>query len=830
MLNTYFKKHITFIAILLLNIHVVKAQPGKEAWHWQFGNNLSLDFSSGVPVPGTSAIHAHEGSASVSDPNTGQLLFYTDGDSAWNRKDQLMPHGVGMIGGANTTTQAALIVPKPGNPMLYYLISADNEGANQGIHYSIVDISLNGGLGDVTVKNILLTPPITTEKLTAVPHCNGIDYWIITHSFNSNAFNAYLLTQNGISPTPIISQSGTVEQSFNGNYSESDGYLKASPNGKKLALGLTEDLFITEIFDFDNSSGFISNAITIADTNTFGYGPYGICFSPDNTKLYTSDGIPGIIHQYDLSSGVPATIIASKTFIALRGYWAMQSAPDGKIYATNASPILGVINNPNNPGIACNYQQTGVSFSTGYCQLGLPNFVQYNNNSPTLNIPDIVTCGTFTKDTLDAGTGFSNYFWSTGANTQSITVSNPGTYWVSVVTQNGCIATDTVHVNVIKPNMQHILNDSSICSSTGYYLANATTTGATNYYWNDSTTNSVNYISHSGIYWVDIKFGKNCVVRDSFKINLYSNPIAILPSDTLVCNTNSPIVLKAGNGTGNTYNWNTGATTQTISVKLTGIYSVTITSSEGCTASKTIYTYYYGNTKLEVDTSVYCMNQFPTIFNASVPTPDPIYTYYQWSNGYNTDTASITDTGRYYVFISFGACHLEEYFHITVHEPPYINLHDTSIDCDKLPLVVNVTSPQVIAYKWNDSFTEPIRSISIPGEYGVMYEYNSKCFTTFRSFTFTVNSKFIDILFPNIVTPNGDGINDEIDFYTYKLATLQIKIYDRWGTMVFESTDPNAIWKPTNDDGTYFYMAEYRIDCGVDSQSKSIKGFMTIIR
>jgi len=87
-----------------------------------------------------------------------------------------------------------------------------------------------------------------------------------------------------------------------------------------------------------------------------------------------------------------------------------------------------------------------------------------------------------------------------------------------------------------------------------------------------------------------------------------------------------------------------------------------------------------------------------------------------------------------------------------------------------------------------------------------------------------------NFLMPNIVTPNDDKINDEIDFGIYQFSSLQIEIYNRWGQKIFESSDPKGVWKPTVDDGTYFYTAQYKIDCGSDSQAKNLKGFITVIR
>ncbi len=95
--------------------------------------------------------------------------------------------------------------------------------------------------------------------------------------------------------------------------------------------------------------------------------------------------------------------------------------------------------------------------------------------------------------------------------------------------------------------------------------------------------------------------------------------------------------------------------------------------------------------------------------------------------------------------------------------------------------------------------------------------------------TVNINSAF-DFVLPNIVTPNNDGVNDFIDFGKFQFSSLQLEIYNRWGTKVFESNNPTCVWKPTEDDGTYFYTLNYIINCNNEKQNKILKGFITVIR
>ncbi|HZF99549.1 MAG TPA: hypothetical protein VEY71_01030, partial [Chitinophagales bacterium] len=270
---------------------------------WYFGGNAGIDFNQTPPVKLiNSAMNTNEGCASISDPATGEILFYTNGDTVWNREHQPMPNGFG-LGGHYSTSQAALIVPAPGNPQLFYVFTVyaqANEYINfccgsGGLNLNVVDMTLDGGLGDVTVKNQLVLTP-TAEKLTAVKHCNGVDYWVLTHEWDSDNFFAFPLTAAGLG-TPVISSVGMVHADVgSGNSWETIGHMRISPNGKRLALAASQQLNRVELFDFDNTTGVVSNLIFSDENypNVCGFtGPYGVCFSPDNSKLYISVNVGG---------------------------------------------------------------------------------------------------------------------------------------------------------------------------------------------------------------------------------------------------------------------------------------------------------------------------------------------------------------------------------------------------------------------------------------------------------------------------------------------------------------------------------------------------------
>jgi len=359
-----------------------------EAAIWYFGENAGLDFNSGAPVALTDgAMITQEGCATISDGN-GNLLFYTSGVTVWDRAHNSMPNGTGLLGDFSSS-QSAIVVPDPGNPDLYYVFTVDDLGGDNGFQYSVVDMTLNGGLGDVTLKNIPLTTPVA-EKLTAVEHANGTDIWVLVHTYGNDQFLAYLVTPTGLITTPVVSAVGENLPLHSGALGVG-GYMKISPDGQFLAYvtGTGRD---RHLFRFDTLTGQVSDFIELnsyfpASTNTVLNSSYGVEFSSDSSKLYVTSSnffqnftSEDNIHQFDLTNYSEAAILASGVEIApMRPGQdgAIQLGIDGKIYITELGEnALSVINNPNLGGLACNYVSSAVPLVSGVSRLGLPPFIQ----------------------------------------------------------------------------------------------------------------------------------------------------------------------------------------------------------------------------------------------------------------------------------------------------------------------------------------------------------------------------------------------------------------------------------------------------------------------
>lgn len=526
---------ITCFVFLLLSSGAI-AQ--KEADNWYFGYGAALNFSTCEPTAVSGcAMFQLEGCATISDKN-GQLLFYTNGITVWNKNNQVMLNGTGLFG-HYSSSQSGVIVPQPGNDSLYYVFTMDASTLH-GLCYSIVNINRQGGLGEVTVKN---TPLISgpRERLTAVRHANKKDVWVITRLSNPDRYMAWLLTSSGVSGTAVTSPSSNF-------ISTADiGYLKASPDGKLLASVYTATQY-WELMKFDDATGLVSNTKNISNAllpQVAGQGLhhlYGLEFSPDSRYVYTTSmrsksptcydclGFVSFILQYDISS-FNSTAIANSVYAIdssesagptfYNCYSGLQLAKNRKIYVTKVlSNHMSVISTPNLGGVQCSFQRQVVDLGTGEGMAGLPTFMQSYFDSSYKSYDFEVKPYCYLKDSLNLLTSFSydSLRWDfgdplSGIHNSSVTglnehtFSSAGTKEVNLYVFNnntGCQkTTDTVkkllNAELFTKPAISLGADTFLCSG-DRFLIKAAVSNASSIFWQDGSSGNDYYVSGPGTY------------------------------------------------------------------------------------------------------------------------------------------------------------------------------------------------------------------------------------------------------------------------------------------------------------------------------------------
>ncbi len=328
-------------------------------------------------------------SSSISSEE-GDLLFYTDGCFVFNKNHEMMIGGNRINDGtiweqycvkANSYPSghaSTLILPSPNEGSQFYLLHQTVEFWPQEysrLHYSKIDITEVGGLGEVIEKNQLILPDSTyLGEMAAVKHANGTDWWVIMPEDSNNVYNVLILDSLGIRKSHDQIMGPKV-----GYYGTGSGQCRFSPNGEKFARWTGTQQLLSA--DFNRNNGKFSNTQQVIVQDSVNRG--GVCFSPNNRFLYVSSGYH--IDQFDFAD--PNWITSQITIAEWDGFTdvlqtffrRMQMTPDCRIFINAAGDhrYWHVIQNPNEKGLACNLEQHALLLPTRTFNT-LPYFPNYS--------------------------------------------------------------------------------------------------------------------------------------------------------------------------------------------------------------------------------------------------------------------------------------------------------------------------------------------------------------------------------------------------------------------------------------------------------------------
>ena len=378
------KIQITFIFFFIFFLSNAQNQTN----HWLFGNNAYLEFKNlGVENRIESNLTAKNGTSSISDIN-GNLLFYTNGSEVWGKNHGRMrtPNsGPGVLPTLDSdpeNTQGCIITPIPKSPNKYYIFTINK---NQDLLYSIVDMELNNGFGQIIEMNSFLKSNVA-GRISAVHHENGEEIWLAVNTREAKDSRSYDFFY-----TFLISDSGIIEKEiFEDKFLtilDNKGQMKFSPNGKKLAFTSSTGAIV---FDFDSKTGKIGDykrvvLASLQDLPGQITKPYGVAFSNDSRFLYFDSESPtggSRLAQWDVLKDRNA-----QTFFIPRSKLpgSLQLGRDGKIYnavynnqsSSGGTTSLSVINNPiGSDENEIELKENEVSVDPNTVRMGLPNFVQ----------------------------------------------------------------------------------------------------------------------------------------------------------------------------------------------------------------------------------------------------------------------------------------------------------------------------------------------------------------------------------------------------------------------------------------------------------------------
>ena len=206
-----------------------------------------------------------------------------------------------------------------------------------------------------------------------------------------------------------------------------------------------------------------------------------------------------------------------------------------------------------------------------------------------------------------------------------------------------------------------------------------------------------------------------------------------------------------------------------------------------------------------------------------------------WSTGSTEKSLNITTPGEYSVKIAQDGCTAMDKIMIAFVPPINIDLGESKILCPGEIVVLNAASASA-TYQWSNGANSSSISVSNSGLYAVQVETACETFND-EVEIIVVDDYCCNLTAPNIFTPNDDGMNDVFEITSpSNLDQFQLKIYNRWGRIVFEGTDIANHWDGKNangepaSSGVYFWVAS--INCSRNDLlfDKEYRGTVTLLK
>ncbi len=415
---------------------------------------------------------------------------------------------------------------------------------------------------------------------------------------------------------------------------------------------------------------------------------------------------------------------------------------------------------------------------------------------------------------LNADSVYSNYLWSEGTTTSSVTITQATAGSITMQSQNadGCwIVSNPINVT-FNPNpiASVIKSDSALSFCQGGSANLYTDSTYVSYVWspNSEVTPQIT-ATQSGSYSLASTDTASCIYQSN-TIVVTANPLPLVNSTAIVDQqcydvADGSITVATTVGTAPfTYTWDNGGSGSPLTGLNPGTYIVTVTDANNCTGTNTFTVNPAILLELILDSikDVTCFAGSDGIIATHAQGGAPGYTYF-WSNGSAAGTATGLKAGAYDLTMSdANNCVIDTSF--TVVEPQQIVViaPDTTgaVFGGTGNLDVTVTpATGTYSYVWTpkaglncDTCAAPVASPVRTTDYNVVVTNEVGC-TSELDFTYVVDASKL-LYIPNLFTPNGDGKNDFWCIYSYGVITMDLKIFNRIGEKVFESTDINTCW------------------------------------
>ncbi|MBO73328.1 MAG: hypothetical protein CMD35_06920 [Flavobacteriales bacterium] len=434
--------------------------------------------------------------------------------------------------------------------------------------------------------------------------------------------------------------------------------------------------------------------------------------------------------------------------------------------------------------------------------------------------------------------GFSSYEWVNQNDYNNVlAISNPsGDYEIVLALTTDINCPDTTYFNVREISLPTIDagEDTTICYGDNYLLRAVSDYDGNDYVWTSNpsgfySTNPNSYVSptEKTTYTITYSNTINCSLTDptaTITVDVDASTLVDLGDNIEICLGDS-VELVSSLGSGD-FSWSSypGAlnfsSDSTISVQpqLNTNYQLEISNVQ-CSNEDFIYVMVNDTPNgLFVDNSIeVCEGQ-----SFMISSTNPWSGSYVWElpdGSSRTESSPVIDPiqeGFYSLVVTdFNNCEGSDSIYVDVISYPTVDLGPDQIICDGESTVFG-SSLQGEQFEWSTGETSPTINVSTAGNYSVEVS-NGNCQSSDDiQLSVLPNPMLTEV--PNFFTPNGDGFNDLFEIPIENVTSYSLKIYSRWGKLVFKTDDPNEHWDGKNgwfnaSSGIYYYRLKFESTC-----------------
>lgn len=450
-----------------------------------------------------------------------------------------------------------------------------------------------------------------------------------------------------------------------------------------ICSGIGAPLTVSEGSSYLWSTGEITQSITADHTGIFSVSVTDAngCTNATSVEVTELVGI-SIIGDNDICQGETTTLS-----VEMEGEYLWSTGTQtSSITVSEAGPYSVTLSLPN----GCSASST-----SNVVVNALPN--------PTISGSTSICQGETT--TLTANDGVA-YQWSNNSSNASITVGTSGQYSVTATNAEGCTATASTYVTVNALPVATISGITSICQGETTTL---TANGGTSYQWSDNSTNTYITVNTSGQYLVTVTNAQGCSATASTYVTVNALPNPTISGSTSICQGETTTLTANG---GTSYSWSNNATSASITVETAGMYTVTVTNAQGCSAATSTYMTVNAlpNPTINGNTSI-CQGETTTLTaNGGIS--------YQWSNNSTNAAITVSTSGQYVVTATnTQGCTATASTYVTVNPLPNVIISGETSICQGETATLTANGAQ--SYLWNTSSTDASIMVGTTGNFTV---------------------------------------------------------------------------------------------------------------